>query len=88
MGGLKATKELIELCHVDKNSYVLDVGCGVGITACYMAKRYGCKVNRIWRDDRIVPFEDNIFDAVISESVNAFTGNKQKAIGEYKRVVK
>jgi len=53
-----------------------------------MAKRYGCKVNRIWRDDRIVPFEDNIFDAVISESVNAFTGNKQKAIGEYKRVVK
>ena len=43
LGGLKATKELIELCHIDKYSYVLDVGCDVGITACYMAKEYGCK---------------------------------------------
>lgn len=44
MGGLEATRELIEACHIDKDSYVLDVGCGVGITACYMAKEYGCKV--------------------------------------------
>jgi len=26
MGGLKATRELIELCHMDKGKYVLDVG--------------------------------------------------------------
>lgn len=44
MGGLNATRELIELCHIDKDSYVLDVGCGVGITTCYMTKEYGCKV--------------------------------------------
>lgn len=44
MGGLEATTKLIEACHIDKDSYVLDVGCGVGITACYMAKEYGCKV--------------------------------------------
>lgn len=43
-GGLKATNELIELCHIDKGKYVLDVGCGVGITPCYIAKRYGCRV--------------------------------------------
>lgn len=43
MGGLKAT-ELIELCHINKDTYVLDVGCGLGITACNLAKRYGCRV--------------------------------------------
>jgi len=44
MGGLDATEELVELCHINKDTYVLDVGCGVGATACYLAKRYGCKV--------------------------------------------
>jgi len=44
MGGLKATEELIELCYIGKGKYVLDVGCGIGTTACYLAKRYGCRV--------------------------------------------
>ena len=44
MGGLKATEELIELCYIDKGKYVLDVGCGIGTTACYLTKKYGCRV--------------------------------------------
>jgi arsenite methyltransferase len=44
MGGLKATRKLIELCHIDKGKYVLDVGCGVGVTPCYLAKELGCEV--------------------------------------------
>ena len=44
MGGLLSTKELIELCQIDRNSRVLDVGCGVGATACYLAERFGCMV--------------------------------------------
>jgi len=43
-GGLKATKELIKLCHIGEGKYVLDVGCGVGITPCYIAKRHDCRV--------------------------------------------
>jgi arsenite methyltransferase len=43
-GGLEATDELIELCHIDGSKYVLDVGCGVGMTPCYIAKKYGCNV--------------------------------------------
>ncbi|RLC65579.1 MAG: hypothetical protein DRI48_06545 [Chloroflexi bacterium] len=44
MGGFAATETLIELCRIDRNSYVLDVGCGAGATTGYLAKKYGCRV--------------------------------------------
>jgi len=44
IGSLKATKELIELCHINKGKYVLDVGCGVGATPCYIVKKHSCRV--------------------------------------------
>ena len=54
MGGLKATGELIELCHINKGKYVLVVGCGVGITPCYLAKRYGCRVVGVDLSERMI----------------------------------
>ena len=53
-GGLKATKELVELCRINKGKYVLDVGCGVGMTACYIAKRHGCKVVGVDISERMI----------------------------------
>jgi len=44
IGGVEATEALVELCHIGPGSYVLDVGCGVGVTPCYLAKRVGCRV--------------------------------------------
>lgn len=44
IGGVAATEMLIDLCHIGKGSKVLDVGCGVGVTACYLAKKWGCSV--------------------------------------------
>jgi ubiquinone/menaquinone biosynthesis C-methylase UbiE len=44
MGGQESTQELAALCHLDRDSYVLDVGCGVGATACHLATVYGCRV--------------------------------------------
>ena len=43
-GGLEGTEKLTELCGIRPDSYVLDVGCGAGVTPCYLAKRYGCRV--------------------------------------------
>lgn len=114
LGGLKATEELVELCHIDKGKYVLDVGCGVGVTLCYLAKKYGCRVvgvdisgrmiersdERAKREDvedrvesrvadvQDLPFEGDLFDAVIGESVIAFPADKQRAVNECVRVTK
>jgi arsenite methyltransferase len=114
MGGLKATKELVELCQIDPQKYVLVVGCGNGISACKIAKIYGCRImgidlseamvevsgNRAKKerltervefrvaDAQDLPFKDNVFDAVISESVTAFPKDKAKAVDEYVRVLK
>ncbi len=44
LGGFETTKVLIESCHIGQDTRVLEVGCGVGATACYLAKKYGCNV--------------------------------------------
>ncbi|MCP4538635.1 MAG: class I SAM-dependent methyltransferase [Chloroflexi bacterium] len=54
MGGFETTKELFELCHISKDTYILDVGCGVGATACYLAKAYGCRVVGVDLRERMV----------------------------------
>lgn len=44
LGSLKATDEMLELCHVGEGSHLLDVGCGIGLTPPYLVKEYGCRV--------------------------------------------
>ncbi len=44
LGGPDATKRLIAACDLPDDAYVLDLGCGTGWTACYLAKRHGATV--------------------------------------------
>ncbi len=112
-GGMKKTEELADMCKISEGKIVLDVGCGYGRTACYLAKKYGCKVVGIdvskmmiegarekARKKRVedtvrfevgnaesLPFEDESFDAVISEGTTVLV-DKKKAMREYVRVTK
>ena len=44
IGGAASMDRLAELCRIDENTVALDVGCGTGGNACYLAEKYGCRV--------------------------------------------
>ena len=44
IGGLAATLRLMEMIEPKPGDVVLDVGCGVGIAATFLAEKYGCEV--------------------------------------------
>lgn len=43
-GGFPATKQNLDAVQIKPDEYVLDAGCGSGLTACYLAKTIGCKI--------------------------------------------
>jgi arsenite methyltransferase len=114
VGGLKGTLEMLELCHMGPDKYLLNVGCGAASTNIYLAETYGIKsvgvdiktnmvesarqrVARHGVADLVelkqagaldLPFGDDTFDIVISESVNVFIPDRAGAVAEYKRVAK
>ncbi len=47
IGGASSMDKLIEMCGIDGNSEVLEVGCGTGGNACYVARATGCRVTGI-----------------------------------------
>lgn len=44
LGGRTATDELAALMRLAPGQIVLEIGCGVGMTACHLARRYGVRV--------------------------------------------
>lgn len=43
-GGLILTGELLAKLHLNENSKVLDIACGIGTTSIDIAQKYGCQV--------------------------------------------
>lgn len=46
-GGMELTKEILLTEKIDSATKVLDIGCGTGQTAAYLAETYGAKVSGI-----------------------------------------
>lgn len=112
-GGFQSTKFTLATLEINTPDYVLDAGCGSGLTACHLAKTTGTKIVGIdinplmiekaclraeqegvahlaqfkLADIYSLPFEDNLFDWVITESVTIFL-DKFKAYSEIYRVLK
>ena len=53
-GGLELTEELAELCQVRRGTEVLELACGTGESACFLAERLGCPVVSLRSDNGLV----------------------------------
>jgi SAM-dependent methyltransferase len=45
--GLPATVELADILPIEADHHIVDIGCGLGGPARYMAKRFGCRVSGV-----------------------------------------
>ncbi len=75
LGGSGATKELIELCRIEKGKYVLDVGCGIGITASLLAKK-GCRVAAVDISEKMIHWaKETAKEEKVQDRVEFFVAN-------------
>ncbi len=54
LGGLQATKTLIEGCDIRRDKRVLELGCGVGNSSVYIAREFGCHVTGVDISERMI----------------------------------
>lgn len=54
LGGLWTTEKLTERCGITKESKVLDIGCGKGTSAIYLADRYHCQIAGVDIDGELI----------------------------------
>lgn len=79
MGGLMATDALAGLCRIGEGKYILDVGCGPGRTACYLAKAYGCRVMGIDLSESMVKLaRDRAAKEGVADRVTFYTADAMK----------
>ncbi len=45
-------EKMAELCEIDGDTRVLDVGCGIGTPAFYLHEKYGCRIDGISTSER------------------------------------
>ncbi len=85
LGGLEATRELLDYCKIARGHTILDVGCGAGVTPAFIAKEYGCHVFGIDINDRMVDrANETAAREGVSDLVECHIGDAQKLTFEDK----
>ncbi len=54
LSGFETTKKLMELCKINENSKVSNIGCSKGTSSFYIAKKYGRKVIGIDASEKMI----------------------------------
>jgi arsenite methyltransferase len=75
-GGLRASFALADLCHITKDSRVLEVGSGVGLSACHLAARYGCHITGVDLSPKMVEWASRRAER-LRDQVEFRTGDAQ-----------
>lgn len=75
-GGLKATQRLEDTLKIDSNTKVLDIACGKGSTAFYLAEKYGCSVVGIDLSEELIEeANDSCKKKKLNNQVKFIVGN-------------
>ncbi|MBN2361855.1 MAG: class I SAM-dependent methyltransferase [Deltaproteobacteria bacterium] len=53
-GGHGSTDELLAMCHLEDGARVLEVGCGIGAGAVYLARERNCQVTAVDRSPQMI----------------------------------
>jgi SAM-dependent methyltransferase len=53
-GGLQATHTLADACQIGPNTKVIDIACGKGTSAIFLAQNYGCRVVGVDISDELI----------------------------------
>lgn len=77
-GGFRATERLADECEIDKQTRVLDIACGKGTSAVFLAQKYGCHVEGLdISEDLIEEARDFARRKGVSGTVNFRVGDAQ-----------
>ena len=52
--GFEATDKLAQLCHISSDTKVLDIACGKGTSAVYIAKKHSCEIEGVDVDENLI----------------------------------
>jgi ubiquinone/menaquinone biosynthesis C-methylase UbiE len=79
MGGQRATRQLVDLCHVGQASHLLVAGCGIGSSLVYIAGQFGCRMTAIDLSPAMIAHaEERIHKHGLENQISLKTGDAQK----------
>lgn len=77
-GGLKLTARLAELAGINQDSTVLDIACGKGTTAFFLAEAYHCRVTGIDLSDKMIALcQSKVDERKLADKVSFLLGDAE-----------